>query len=197
MIDFKELDQAPEPENDFEIAGDDYLANYLREIETPKQEQPRPNIPNENEEIEDTEPAQITGPSFSDYQLKTSSKTAFFIVQKADQLLSAGVAAYAHSSNAKEFEADQKEIEEIAEHLGVYFAENAFELPPWVMAAIPGILIIQRKFSIAGKLRQANIEKETALRESAELRKQIEQLKTEKELQNLKNEVNNLKENNQ
>lgn len=196
MITAEELQGTAGTGNNFEIAGDDYLKTYLDEIETPKQDQPRPEIPEDSEFIE-KEPEEITGPPFSNYQLKNSSKTAFFMVQKADQLLSAGIAVYAHSSNAKEFEATKDEIEEIAEHLGVYFAENAFELPPWLMAAIPGILIIQRKFSIAGKLRQANLETEKAQKETADLRRELEKLKAEKQLENLRKEVTNLKNDNQ
>ncbi len=198
MIDFSEINEAAPPEekevtrsNNFEYAGDDYLSDYLREIDTPKQEQPAPEFPEESEFEQEEEP--VTKPSFSNYQLQTSSKTAFFVVQKADQLLSAGVAAYAHAGSSKEFEATPAEIQEIADHLGVYFAENAFQLPPWLMAAVPGLILIQRKFSIAGKLRQANMEKEKALKETAELRQQIEKLKAEKEVENLKKEVETLK----
>ncbi len=191
MIDFNKIEET-EVKNDFQVAGDDYLTEYLREIDTPKQEQPSPEIPDDSE-FEPEEPELVTGPSYSGFQLKNSNKTAFFIVQKADKLLSAGVAAYAHSANPKEFEAKAEEINEIAEHLGVYFAENSFEFPPWVMAAVPAILMIQYKFSIAGKLRQANMEKEKALKETAELRQQIEILKAEREFENLKKEVETLK----
>lgn len=186
----------------FSVAGDDYLTAYLEEIEQPKQEQPRPVLFDEqeddepfeiNEDDEQEEDEPDTGPKYNPYQLEVSSKTAFFVVQKADQLISAGVAAYAHVNDPKEFEASNDEIAEVSEHLAIYFAENSMELPPWIMAMLPGIMIISKKFSVAGHLRKANIEKEAAEAETRELRRQIAKLKIEKEKSELEKEVNDLK----
>ncbi|MHA7109252.1 hypothetical protein ACRTDU_03950 [Sunxiuqinia elliptica] len=193
MLDLEELqstvsDPAPE-ENNFEAAGDDYLANYLEEVEIPKQEQPAPEIPPDEEfEVEE-----IESPSYSNEQLKTSQTTAFFVVNTLDDLLSIGIAAYALEKDSKDFKASKEEIKEISKHLSVYFAENSFNLPPWAMAAIPGAMVITKKFNMAGKLRQSNLEKKKAENEVAELKREIDRLNMEKKAANLRDEVNSLK----
>lgn len=181
----------PAPENTYVPAGDDFLEDYLEEIEIPKQDQPKPKIPGDEDYLGEEKPE---GPSYSNYQYETSRTTALFVVKTIDQMLSTGIAAYALEPDPKAFEATKEQLEEISGHLSVYFAENAFNLPPWAMAAIPATFVITKKFNMAGKLRKANLETKKAQDESAELRRELARLKLEKEASELKKEVQNLKQ---
>lgn len=189
VVTMPEID--PAPENNYIPAGDDYLNDYLEEIEIPKQEQPAPELPDDSE-FEETETVD-EGPLYSKQQFETSKATAFFVVKTIDELLSTGIAVYALEPDAKTFQATRDELNEISQHLSVYFAENSFNLPPWAMAAIPATMVIGRKFNMAGKLRKANLETKKAQDESADLRRQITLLKMEKEASELRQEVEKLK----
>ncbi len=61
------------------------------------------------------------------------------------------------------------------------------------MAAIPGAMVITKKFNMAGKLRQSNLEKKKAENEVAELKREIDRLNMEKQAANLRDEVNSLR----
>ncbi len=182
---------ATAPENNYIPAGDDYLNDYLDEIEIPKQEQPAPELPDDSE-FEETETVD-EGPLYSKQQFETSKVTAFFVVKTIDELLSTGIAVYAMEPDAKTFQATRDELNEISQHLSVYFAENSFNLPPWAMAAIPATMVIGRKFNMAGKLRKANLEKKQAENELKEVRRELERLQMEKEIEKTRNEVSKLK----
>lgn len=193
MFDEDEMQAVKEPdtENTYTPAGDDYLDDYLNEIEIPKQDQPAPDLPDDSE-FEETETVD-EGPAYTARQFETSKATAFFVVKTIDELLSTGIAVYAMEPDSKTFQASREELNEISQHLSVYFAENSFNLPPWAMAAIPATMVIGRKFNMAGKLRKANIEKKQAENELKEVRKELERLKMEKEIAKTRNEVSKLK----
>ena len=197
MLDAEELEstvqeQAP-GENHFESAGDEYLDNFLDEMDQPKQEQPAPELPDDSEFIE-TEDFEEEEPAYTPRQYETSKTTAFFVVKTLDDLLSVGIATYALEKNSKAFTASKEELTEISKHLSVYFAENSFNLPPWAMAAIPGAMVISKKFNMAGQLRKANLERKKTEEENAGLKREIEQLKMQKESAKLRKEVETLKD---
>lgn len=194
MLNAEELQSSSgiaEKTNDFKPAGDDFLNGYLEELDEPKQEFEQPIIP--EDEPEDLENEIETPPEIPAHQHKTSSQTAFFVVQKVDQLLSTGIAVYAHSKTPSEFQAAPQEIKEIADPLADYFAENAFDLPPWIMALIPAIMLLSKKFQMAAPLRQANMARAKSEKENAQLKAEIETLKQQKEKETLEKEVSELK----
>ena len=183
-------ERVPALENHFEAAGDDYLDNYLEEIEIPKQDQPKPDL--SDDDYAETE--EIEQEPYTKQQYETSKVTAFFVVKTIDDLFNLGVAAYTLEKDSKTFAATEGELDEISQHLSVYFAENSFNLPPWAMAAIPASMVLTRKMNMAGKLRKANLETRKAENETAELRREIARLKMEKEANILKQEVESLKD---
>lgn len=193
MFDENELTAVTDsaPEKTYMPAGDDYLEDYLDEIEVPKQDQPEPEIPDDETYLGDEVPE---GPSYSKYQYETSQATALFLVKTIDQLLSTGIAAYALEPDPKTFQANKDELNEISGHLSVYFAENSFNLPPWAMAAIPATFVVTKKFNMAGKLRKANLDKKKSEDELKEVRRELERVKLEKQVAEAKNQLNELKQ---
>lgn len=169
--------------SDFIIAGDDYLQEYIKEIDQPKQSQSPPEIPDDSEfeeieEVEQKEPSR--------YVQKRGQTTARFAVSTIDKILSSMVAVYANSDNPEEFKAEQEDIDDLAEQLSVYFSENNLDLPPWVFALITTGFIIQKKFKGVGSVRKINIERR-------KYKVEIESLKLQNELLNSKNQMLELK----
>jgi aspartyl aminopeptidase len=108
-----------EPHNpEFVSAGDDYLKEYIKEIDRPKQQQSIPELPEDSDftELEEMIP-EVKEPS--QYAQKRGKTTARFAVGTVDKIIASMVAVYAHSDSPKVFRADDEDIEDLAEQWGV------------------------------------------------------------------------------
>lgn len=171
---------------EFVPAGDDFLKDYIAEIEQPKQQQVAPEIPDDSD-FEAEEPEVIKGPS--PYAKQRGKTTANFAVSTLDKMISSMVAVYAASDDVSDFEADQEDLDELAEQLAVYFAENNLDIPPWIFALITFGMIMQKKLKGVSTMRKINVEKKRYQVENESLRNQIDILKQKNELQKLQQEL--------
>ncbi|MDP3914373.1 MAG: hypothetical protein Q8R96_11640 [Bacteroidota bacterium] len=176
---------------EFIPAGDDFLSDYISEINQPKQAQSAPEIPDDSEftdleqMIPESEPSQ--------YAHKRGQRTAKFAVGTLDKIIASMVAVYAHSDKVEDFQADDDDLDDMAEQWGVYFTESNLDLPPWVFALITTGFVMMKKFKTAGPLRIANMERAKNRKEIAGLKNQVELLTEEKKLLELRKQVEEMK----
>lgn len=171
-------------------AGDEFLNDYISEINQPKQDQNRPEIPDDSEFDELEELTEEKAPS--QYAQKRGKTTARFAVTTLDKILSSMVAVYAHSENPEEFKADPEDVDDLTDQLGVYFTENNLDLPPWVFALITAAFIVQKKFKGVGSMRAINMERKKYKVENESLRFQIESLEAKNKMLELRKKVEKL-----
>jgi hypothetical protein len=177
--------------SEFIASGDDFLKDYISEINQPKQAQPVPKIPDDSEFTDLEEMIPVSEPS--PYQQKRGKTTARFAVGTLDKIIASMVAVYAHSDNVEEFQADDEDLADLAEQWGVYFTESNLDLPPWVFALITTGFVLMKKFKSAGTLRIANMERAKNRKEIARLKTQVELLTEEKKLLELRKQVEEMK----
>lgn len=180
----------PDKTPEFVPAGDDFLSDYISEINQPKQEQSRPEIPDDSEFTDLEELTEEKAPS--QYAQKRGKTTARFAVTTLDKILSSMVAVYAHSENPEEFKADPEDVDDLTDQLGVYFTENNLDLPPWVFALITAAFIVQKKFKGVGSMRAINIERKKFKIENESLKIQIETLEAKNKMLELRKTVEKL-----
>lgn len=182
----------PKTESEFVPAGDDYLSQYISEINTESSKLSDENF--DKEEIPDfvnDDSDLIKQPSA--YAQKRGQTTARFAVTTLDKIIASMVAVYAHSENVADFQADDDDLEDLAEQWGVYFTEANLDLPPWVFALITTGFVLMKKFNAAGPLRTLNIERAKNRKEIAALQNQVELLTEEKKVLQLKKQVEEMK----
>lgn len=166
--------------------GDDYLKQYISEINQPKQQQEPPEIPADSD-LEPIEEVEINEPS--KYQQKRGQTTARFAVNTLDKVLSSMVAVYANSEQPEDFKAEPEDLDDLAEQLSVYFTENNLDLPPWIFALITAGFIIQKKFKGVGIMRKINAERKKYQVESESLKIQLDLLTAKNQMLELKQKV--------
>ena len=177
--------------SEFIPAGDDFLSEYISEINQPKQEQSKPDIPDDSAFTDPEDLTQDKAPSA--YAQKRGQTTAMFAVTTLDKILSSMVCVYAHSEDVEEFKADKEDMDDLAEQLSVYFTENNLDLPPWVFALITAGFIIQKKFKGVGSMRKINIERAKNRAEIARLKSTVDLLTEEKKVLELRKQVEEMK----
>lgn len=171
----------------FVVAGDDYLKEYIAEIDRPKQAQTAPEIPldddfePEGELVEPREP--------SKYEQRRGNQTARFAVTTVDKIIASIIAVYAHSDTVDEFQADDEEINDLVEQWGVYFTESNLDLPPWIFALITTGFVLLKKFKAAGSVRKINIERNKFKQENEALKIQLELLQGKNQVLELRKKV--------
>lgn len=175
--------EAPE----FAPGGDDYLKDYIADIQRPKQYYDQPEIEDDSdfEELENLEEQREP----SKYAQKRGHKTAQFAVSTVDKIISSLVAVYAHSDNVEDFQADESDIEDLAEQWGVYFTESNLDLPPWVFAIITTGFVLMKKFKAAGSMRKVNIELRKFKDENESLKIQFDMLTQKNKVLELRKKV--------
>jgi hypothetical protein len=171
----------------YQFAGDGDLDMLLSEMNETKQTFERPEIEYDDETQASQEPV------MSAAQKVRYNTTARFAVSTLDKTISAGFMMYAKSEKLEEFTADEGDLDELVEMWGVYFQDTNLDLPPWVMASVLTVIVLTKKYKHAQAVRKVNIELEKEREKTAELQREINALKKEKELKNLKNEVKDLK----
>ena len=184
MLDSTELKKTS---SEFVPAGDDFLSDYISEINQPKQAQTAPEIPDDSEftDLEEMIPENEPSP----YAQKRAKTTARFAVGTIDKITASMFAVYAHSDNVNDFQADEDDLNDLAEQWGVYFSESNLDLPPWVFALITTGFVMMKKFKIAGDMRTVNIERAKNKKEIAALKSQVEILTEEKKVLELRKQV--------
>lgn len=177
----------------FVPGGDDYLRDYITEINQPKQFQEPPDIPDDEEleveEIAEKEPSR--------YQQKRGQTTAQFAVTTVDKIIASMVAVYANSDNPEEFKADKEDLDDLTDQLSVYFTESNLDLPPWVFALITTGFILMKKFNAAGSMRKINIERKKFKVENESLKIQLELLTSKNQMLELRKKVEELEKSDQ
>lgn len=174
---------------EFISSGDDYLKDYIAEINQPKQQHLQPEIPDDDEF---SEAELIDQKEPSRYQQKRGQTTARFAVSTLDKILASMVAVYAHSDNVEDFQADETDLEDLAEQWGVYFTESNLDLPPWVFALITTGFVLQKKFKGANSQRKINIERRKFQSEIERQKIEIEMLTQKNTMLELRKKVEEL-----
>lgn len=169
------------------FASDSDIDAVLSEMDEEKQPFERPEIK------EDVNLFEIDEPEVSPAQKRRSNQTAQFFVETIDRVVASGFATWAKSDSSKEFEAEPEDIDELTQYWGVYFADKNIDLPPWVMALVVTMLVLNKKLQHATHVRKLNIELEQERKEKKTLREENERLKREKETEDLRRENEKLK----
>lgn len=107
------------------------------------------------------------------------------IVSIGDKLISFFAAQYA-MDDPENFYADESDLIEISEPLEHYFKENKKRIPPWAIALGAALMVGFKKFALVSVLRQRNLELKEHREQSEFLKREIERLKHEKEIKQLK-----------
>jgi len=142
---------------------------------------------------EDPDLFEIEEKVISPSQKHRVNQTSEFVVTYIDKSLAAAMAVWAKSADTSQFEADPKDIDELAKYWGVYFQDKDITLPPWVMAVIISVIVLSKKFNLATHVRKLNIELMEEKELTRSLNEQIAKLTKERELGKLKDEVDKLK----
>jgi hypothetical protein len=113
------------------------------------------------------------------------------IVQIGDKLISNIFAKYALDDPEK-FYADDDDLKNVSKPLEVYFKENKTNIPPWAVALFSAAMILFQKATLAKMLREKNIENKKQAQQIESLQRELEILKTSKQIKDLKEEISSI-----
>ncbi len=142
----------------------------------------------ENRQIPESEFESDRAEPIDPERKKRSERTALFLVETIDQVISTAAANYAKCAPEKLY-ADKSDLEKIADHFGVYFADKNFDLPPWTMGLVVSAFVLFDKFKMAGELRKANIELEKERARTRDLEAKIKELELQKKAKELQEKL--------
>jgi len=179
-----ESEDATATKGGYSFASDDDLAGLLFEMQEEKEVFEKTPV---QEDFEEQKP-------ISQAQKKQSNTTAEFAVKTLDKTIATALAVYAKSQTPEDFYADDDDIKELAKYWGVYFQYSSMDLPPWVIASVFTLIVMTKKFRAANSIRKVNMALESERKKTADLESQIKELKKKKEINELKQQVQELQE---
>jgi hypothetical protein len=123
---------------------------------------------------------------------RMSITTSVFVVETADQVISKGVAAWAHCDD-ETLLASQAQIKKVAIYFSPYFGTGKLKLPPWVMGLIAAAILLFDKIKVASEIRKANLALEAEKEKTASLESEISKLQKEIQVSKLTKQAETLR----
>lgn len=115
--------------------------------------------------------------------------TAEVLVKGADRIVAMFFGRYAMEPD-ETFYADDSDLADISRPLEIYFQDNKKSIPPWAVALFSAVILLIGKFNTAKILRSKNLEINKYKKETEDLKREIDLAKKERELIELRSELN-------
>lgn len=118
-----------------------------------------------------------------------STDTAHFFVKSFDHMTSFLMSRYAKAETSDPFKASDGDLKEVSQYLSSYISEKSAELPPWVMALVAYGFVMVAKFDVASSVRDSNIKRIAAEKETEQLKLQLQKLEHREKVVDLERKV--------